>query len=309
MSIAVVASTKLGANGGGTTSPNIDTTGATLIVASFSYARSGSGTLSDNKGNTWNTAVVGGDGTFQDTKIVYAANPTVGSGHNFTIGGGSINQDITIVAFSGVVATSPYDKSNVFSTTSPISSIQSGASGVPTVAGSLIIAGLGDNWSAGATIDSSFNIVQQNGFSGGNYYGSAIAWKQSSASENPTWTAVSGTGVATTAAIAVFKPIVASTVTGTAVLGFSGISFNSSGTVKITGSGNLAFSGISFAGLGGRAETGTAGLALRGISFTAAASRIHVTGTGNLAFGGISIAAGSINAGIPGSGLRQFWTF
>lgn len=285
MTIAVVASAKVAGPTGGTTSA-IDTTGATLLVVSATYSRGGGFTLSDSKGNTWTALNIAQDGSFLENRLFYAANPTVGTGHTFTAAGGNLFQDIAVVAFSGVPTSSPFDTGKQNTNAGAIAAIAPGSSGTPSAAGSLLVSGFGGTYtSSPPTIGSSFSIEQTNPFSGGNNYGNSIAWKVSSTAENPTWTGNDATDSAAT--IAVFKPG-AGTETGTAVLGFSGISFNASGAIAhVKGSANLAF---------------------RGISFNGVASVAHVKGTANLAFGGISIHASGIDPGAPGAGPRQFWT-
>lgn len=205
--IALVTQAKVASGSGGTTGA-ADTSTSTIIILSAAYQKAGAITISDNKSNTWNPLTVHGDGTNMDTKLFYCSPCTVGSGHTFTIGGGGLNQSLVMAAFSGTAASSPFDKENGFGTGSSVSSIQPGSSGTPTVPSSLVVTGLGDNWTASVTINSSFSTsaALQTPFVGGTNYGSAIGWKESSTAENPTWTATSGSGIATAANIAVFKP-------------------------------------------------------------------------------------------------------
>lgn len=88
-----------------TTSPGIDTTGANLIVieaAWFSTLTS----VTDNKGNTYTALNSGATGGARKGQLFYCVNPTVGSGHTFTLTAGF--PSICVAAFSGSAA-SPVD--------------------------------------------------------------------------------------------------------------------------------------------------------------------------------------------------------
>src|SRR4051812_10619033 len=70
----------------GCTSGAIDTSGANFLVASVSFLVGGTPVLSDSKGNTWTARTTVNGGT-SAIKEFYVTNPTVGSGHTFTISG------------------------------------------------------------------------------------------------------------------------------------------------------------------------------------------------------------------------------
>ncbi len=289
MAIAAVASAKVQGASGGTTG-SIDTTGATLLVVSVSYAKGGARTISDNKSNTWTQLTAKGDGSFMDETFYYAANPTVGTGHTFTVGGGALNQSLTVAAFSGVIASSPFDKQNGFGTGSTVSSIQPGSSGTPTgSASSLIVCGLGTVWTSSVTIDSSFTILQQNPFVGGTAYGNAIAWKESTTAENPTYTATSGTSIATAAVIAVFKP----TTAVDANVNLSGVSGTAAaGTLTAAGDASFTLSGVSGTAGAGTLGIQTAGASdLVGISAAAAAGSFSLAVDSTVSLSGVSATA------------------
>jgi hypothetical protein len=104
-----------GGNGSGTTTtPAIDTTGATLLVATCFTSVSGAPTVSDNKGNTWHVLTqygTGGSTGFVTTAYSYGtgSGPTVGTGHTFTC---SNSIQIFSSAWTGTVtASDPLDGS------------------------------------------------------------------------------------------------------------------------------------------------------------------------------------------------------
>lgn len=102
MTIAVVASTKFAGASGGTTSA-IDTTGANCIAVFMAYG--GSPTLSDNKGNTYTAGTASGSVL---GRWYYCLGATTGTGHTFTVGGGSTASSIVVYALSGVATSSAY---------------------------------------------------------------------------------------------------------------------------------------------------------------------------------------------------------
>lgn len=314
MTINPVAGTT-GQNNGNFTTSAIDTTGADLIILSLTCSHGSSAafvaSISDSKGNTWTNT----GGVFQvdgsnnaDSTIVYCINPTVGTGHTFsTTGAGAILQSMCVEAYSG--ANGGFDSVHSGGNSSGSFTVQPG-SVTPNQNNSLIIVcGTAVQVAPTITINQGFTKRQEQPLVAGQTYGSWIMEliQGTAAAVNPTITSTSnanGMGALTF----VFKgAATASTETGTAVLGFAGISFNATGQDRHTGAGNLAFSGIAFNAVGGRQETGAANLAFQGISFNGAGSITHIKGTGVMAFGGISIVGNGFNVGQPG-GLRQFWT-
>lgn len=293
MTINFVSGTTKQGNGGFTTSA-IDTTGADLIVLSLTCSHTASAafvaSISDSKGNTWlNTGgifQVDGSGN-ADSTIVYCINPTVGSGHTLTGGGGGILQSMCVAAYSG--AAGGLDSVHSGGNSSGSFTVQPG-SVTPSQNNSLIIVcGTAVQVGPSLSVNQSFTIRENQPLVAGQTYGSWIMdlIQGTAAAVNPTITSdmnSNGMGALTF----VFK--------GTATAS------------TITGTGVMAFSGISFVGAGARKETGTGILAFQGISFNATGTAKHI-GTGVMAFRGISIVAGGMNLGAPGSGLRQFWTF
>lgn len=199
MAIAFVASEQAGAANNATTSA-IDTSGANFLVAAIADTPVGGGfTFSDSKGNTWNTLTSYiSTATGARTRIVYAYNATVGSGHTFSVADVSGNSyvSICVAAFSGVqTSPNPYNADvvgvNDYATSSafPLS-----AGSVTVASGHLAISVVSNgNFSGGtwASVDSSFTIAEQASTVGGSHIGGALAyWINSggSTSVNPAWT-------------------------------------------------------------------------------------------------------------------------
>ena len=126
------------------TTPAINTTGASLIVALFgTYFGNPCTALSvtDNKSNSYTSIQyygVNSGGGGGNVCIWYKANPTVGSGHTFSASGGYMS--LGVMAFSTVITTSPLDVQNGAGTGSSVSSISTG-SVTPSQANDVCIAG------------------------------------------------------------------------------------------------------------------------------------------------------------------------
>ncbi len=234
--IRLVASTKSGTNSSGTTSSAIDTTGANLLVMVVTYLTGGTLTVSDSKGNTW-TGLTGVAASINETtRIYYSINPTVGSGHTFTASGSSTFPGIAVAAFANADTSSPFD-------------VQNGAQGkqagsvTPSTNGQVLIAGLGqDNTNVPSAIDGGFTIQESLAGSGGNYFGTNLAYKFQSvaAASNPLWT--SGQTNNDVAVIATFKGI-GSRVAGTQVYPFmEWVEPGSGGGLTISVSDTIAIS-------------------------------------------------------------------
>lgn len=212
----------------GFTSSAINTTGANLLVVSASFGVDPPLTISDSKGNTYVelTKTTSGGGAIGC--IYYCANPIVGSGHTFTVGGGTSAVAAILTAWSGASA-APYDQQSqtIFApgTTAPF-----GATSVtPSEDGCLIIAGQAvENSGFGATFTpgSGWTQVDRLNFVGGTSYGVSQLYRVQTtaaaiAASNTvaTWS----TAVAGTAMNAVFKPAAADptppTLTGSLTVG------------------------------------------------------------------------------------------
>lgn len=184
MSIALVAHTS--ASGSSTfTSSGINTSGATLLVANITYFNSNAtGQLTDSLGNTW-TALPRQFNSDTAGQLFYCSNPTVGSGHTFTVTNGAFSS-LQVAAFSGVIQLAPLDVSA--GSASSASSVQAG-SVTPTNANSLVIAAIAFRNTVSLTgIGSGFTITDT--VNPGSVIAGSLAYliQTSATAENPTWT-------------------------------------------------------------------------------------------------------------------------
>ncbi len=163
----------------------IDTSTADLLVVVC--RTSVTGTLADSKSNTWTSLTFG-----TACRMFYCVPPgaKVGTGHTFTITDAGSFPSICACAFQGVNTASALDGTDVTAliagaTAQPGSITPAGGSG-------LFVTGTGLTSAASCThsIDSGFTISDQNDFTGGASFGSAMAYKIKSdaVAENPTWT-------------------------------------------------------------------------------------------------------------------------
>ena len=207
MAIALVTNTSVAAHSGGT-SGAVNTTGGVLLTAGLAAFPAAS--VSDSKGNVWTS--VGSQVQFWTADLQYVNNPTVGSGHTFTLTGTYCS--LVAAAWSGTNTSSPFDAkvgasggSGTFPYTFQAGSI------TPAVANSLVVAQLVSNngTNGNPTIDSGFTVLASGDGSGPNIalYGNAYLVPDTAA-VNPTWSNLSGAGLNTAAINAVFKPAAAS---------------------------------------------------------------------------------------------------
>lgn len=200
MAFALVANTSEATPDQGTfTSPSIDTTGADLLVISVSNYTGFTTELvvSDSKGNTW-IPLTPRLKTADNARnwIYYAKNPTVGSGHTFTVGHAVHNTygSMCVSAWSGADLTDPFDQENGAFSNSFLTSLQAG-SVTPSEDNELVIAAIaigylgGDGFTGTASIDSGFAITNQEPNVSFNNVQSAQAYlvQTTAAVVNPTW--------------------------------------------------------------------------------------------------------------------------
>jgi hypothetical protein len=190
-SIAPIAHTKatgvVGGGGHSSTTPAIDTTGASLLIMAVEYLATGtSDVVADSKGNTWTplTEYTGGSGS---VRLYYAANPTVGAGHTFSNTGDQY-QSIEVAAFSNVKAVAPFDQESGSGSASGTTR-QPGAI-TPSEDNCLIVTSLLFISPGGVgvpTIDSGFTVLETQ-TDATNFAGSLAYKVQTSAAPvNPTW--------------------------------------------------------------------------------------------------------------------------
>lgn len=184
-----------GSTGGATGS--IDTSGADLIVIGASWYSPGGANngaaASDSKSNTWTSLAILTSNPYA-IRLWYCVNPTVGSGHTFSVTGGTLYPSIFAMAFSGV-ATSPLDQENT--NTGSGTTITSGSI-TPTEDNELCVTLAGLERSTSHSVDSGFTAYTQNWIDGVNVAG-GMAYKiqTNAAAVNPQWTGnASGTYLA-----------------------------------------------------------------------------------------------------------------
>lgn len=207
MGYALVAHASKGAAspGNSVTTDAIDTTGADLIVINSSvYGVTGS--VSDSKGNTWTACTNYETGT-TGVRMWYCRNPTVGSGHTFTVSYTGSYPTASVSAFSGSAA-SPLDQQ------SGSNAWQYPGSVTPSEDNELLICCISWYPSGTVSVDSSFAITDQVDYVSGAHMGGAMAYQiqTTATARNPTWShSVSFSGVATN--IATFKAAAAAAAT------------------------------------------------------------------------------------------------
>ncbi len=194
------------------TSPNINSSGATLLIGMFVDGAGGSPILwQDSNSNTWHqlTTQVSSGGT---ATIYYSYDKSgsplmVGAGHNVNFEGNF--PFISFSAWSGLTATV-----NSFDQTSGdhqenVTSIQPSSSVTPTTINQLIVTVLGAGVNAGTfSVDSGFTIMDQSPIVGGTNYGGAFAYilETSIVAKQPLWTLLNSSATSIGTSIATFKP-------------------------------------------------------------------------------------------------------
>jgi hypothetical protein len=184
------------------TTSGVDTTGATLLIASVAWVYNGTQTLTDSKSNTW-TALNNYNASPQcQVQLFYVVNPTVGTGHTFTVSGSTIYPAVTVTAWTGQAA-SPVDQQN--GNTASATTIATG-SVTPSQGNELLIATTCHNNAYASSIDSQFTISDDDQGANGLAYGNVMAYIVQGATPltvNPTF---SGNGLSNVwaAAIATF---------------------------------------------------------------------------------------------------------
>lgn len=217
MAIALVAHASVSGLGSAstTTTPAIDTTGATLLVLALTYYNAfARPTVADSKGNTWTRLTEygdtgGGAGSICITALYYATNPTVGSGHTFSLTTPSPEYaPIAVLAFSGVATVSPFDAQNGSSTT--VSATLATGSVPPAGNGGVFVTAFGFDQPDTPAIDSGFTISEAVAYNNTVTFGQSVAYliQGAGSAVNPTWTRGTA-GNSGSAALAAFTPLVA----------------------------------------------------------------------------------------------------
>lgn len=201
MAISRVATVSAGSTtANNVTTAAIDTTGATLLVVCVGHL--GAVTVSDSKGNTWTALTQGSRG-----RIYYVQNPTVGSGHTFSVTSVGSAPAIAAAAYSNTRFTGVLDKDSKGDVTG--SATAQPGSVTPDTGAELLIL-LGASETNISSVDSGFTIRENVGYVAGQHFSVALAdlIQGAPAAINPTVTFAGATdGCAT---IATFRPNVAS---------------------------------------------------------------------------------------------------
>lgn len=225
MAITHIASVGGGGSTGFTTS-SIDTTGATLLIATVArYSGGGANplTITDSKGNTW-TAMTGwtSSGTADTMQAWYSIPTSVGSGHTVTFTKGAGANPFAgggFSAFAGTKATSPLDL-EVQLNNSASSTTHTATSITPSENNCLIVQMLGTDGANFSSINDSYSTGFSNGWTAGTDVTSALLYKiqTTAAASSPTITldTSAGAGIGT----ASFKSQPASTNNGAGFLAF-----------------------------------------------------------------------------------------
>lgn len=206
MAYALVANTISTGGADGSTTPAIDTTGATILICVVSnYEVSAAPTLSDSKTNTWNGLTVRSNGAVanDEVRIFYATNPTVGTLHTFTVTGTGSYSLVAVAAFSGAATTTPFDVENG-AVAGANTSLATGSI-TPSENDELIIAGISFENPDTLSIDQAMTITNQVPWSSGVTFGCALAYKiqTTAAAINATWSWTTSDNIAV--AIGSFK--------------------------------------------------------------------------------------------------------
>ncbi len=190
MTIAVVAHTQVTGLNGGTTSPDVNTTGATLIVIhNARYGPGGAISVSDNKGNFYSPLTEQDDGAVSKARLWYCENPTVGANHNFTCSGSVTANASDIIAFSGTLTSGALDTGSDKGSSGNTGTSGSGGSFTPSAANSVVVSGWSANSGSSGPSCSGFTVSDSADYSGGNNVSGGLAYQiQTTATNvNPTW--------------------------------------------------------------------------------------------------------------------------
>ncbi len=113
MTIAYVIDSEIASSdGSNATTVGVDTSGANLIVVATAYDGTTVRTPTDNKSNTPYTLVINNTSGTPRTYLHFYLNPSVGTGHTFSIAASAQSPAIAMVAFSGVATSSALDQSS-----------------------------------------------------------------------------------------------------------------------------------------------------------------------------------------------------
>lgn len=289
-----------GGSSGGTTSP-MDTTGANFLAVSIGWYTGfgGVAVLADSYGNTWTPLTPQGDGASGIGQIWYCANPTVGTGHTFTVSGTSIFVGFWVGAFSGA-SSSPFDQQSGASSFGP-SSAQPGSL-TPTNPNSLFIGALEFQVAQFSSVDSGFTGVLATTYASSAQLGLAGGYliQSGGPTVNPTFTQNGPS--ANGCVMAVFSPATGGTSFSMTMSGgviLSGSAATPSFAASDTSSGGVALGGSAPAAFA-TSKTGSGGVVLSGSD--AASFAASDTSSGGLILGGSATVTSNSNFAVTMSG-------
>lgn len=187
--------------GSGATTDAVDSTGCSLLVAGYA-SRINIPTLTDSKSNAW-TALTEYAPSSSRVRLYYCAAPTVGSGHTFSVSGGSATYGtVFVLGFSGTAAT-PFDKESGSGGTGGTS--RQPGSVTPASNGSVLVSMLSaSTTTTNPLIDGSYTAHALSGTGVNQNSGIAYLIQTTATASNPTWSWTGNDHNAAT--IAVFSP-------------------------------------------------------------------------------------------------------
>lgn len=180
-------------NGNSVTTPGMDTTGATFLVAMVSNYSGGIPTFSDAYGNTWIPLTLqGSGGGHAYGQLYYCAAPSVGAGHTFSASGTSTFPTVTALAFSANKTLHLEQQAGAFTTDNGGSTTVAPGSISPARSGELIISGATGSVSATSisSVSGGMTLPTSVASDGTTHVAGGIAYlfQTPGASINPTWT-------------------------------------------------------------------------------------------------------------------------
>jgi hypothetical protein len=254
------------------TTPDINTTGATLLVVGcISTWNSGAtSTVTDSENSTWHPLTQRGtSGSGGQVQIFYSYSEKTNTNHNFTCSNNGTYLTMVVSAWKGTAT-----DATVFDQESggQSSSNTSGQPGSITPAGSgelFVTMSDSDDSPSSYSIDSSFNILWTDSNNSDEVGGHAYLINSGSSAQNPTWT-LGGNSKTFNMAMAAFKPASGAAATvallnsNTPTLDSGGSASNAM-TVNAGGSNVVAFAAVEFDGGGTSATATYNGLAMTAV--------------------------------------------
>ena len=180
MSGPLIANTGISGTGSNIT-PAVDTTGATLLIASVHAGAAVP--LTDSKANVWVGCTARGAAA-PYVQLFYVLTPIVGTGHTFT-SPSAYNPAISVLAFQ--LTTPAIDINTGANATSP-------GSATPAHPDEVLIAATSSDTTGTFAVTGGFTIAQTEPYVSGVSYGGAIAYllQTTAAAANPTWSGPAG---------------------------------------------------------------------------------------------------------------------